>query len=79
MTTFLALYRGNSIPEAEIIAVTTEQTFCREVAERLLRTKVTEGDPVLGEIKGGRERALQIIAHGEKRKKGTPNGAKGTG
>ena len=65
MTTFLAIYRGRSIREAEIVAVTTDPAFVREVAGRILQTTsqttTDESDPVLRVIKRGRKSALKMI------------------
>jgi hypothetical protein len=62
MVTFLAVYRGPSLPRAELVAVTTEPGLVAHVASALLREGPPEGrDRALGALRGGRRRALRAI------------------
>ncbi len=66
MTTFLALYRGRTVGEAQMVAVTADPVIVAEFAERVLeRTEEDESpDPALRAIERGRRRALRIIKGG---------------
>jgi hypothetical protein len=62
MTTFIALYRGETVATAKIIVVTSEPALVREMAERLLATaSFAQNDHILREIEQGRRRALRLI------------------
>jgi hypothetical protein len=63
LTTFLALYRGDSVSSAKLLALTADHELVRDFAARLLN-KPIEGqntDPVLKELERGRLRALQLV------------------
>lgn len=62
MTTFLALYRGDSVSAAKLLALTAEPELVRDFASRLLQTpEEPEPDAVLRELSSGRRRALQLV------------------
>jgi hypothetical protein len=58
---FLALYRGDSIAAAKIVAVTAESGLVHDFAARMLAESEPEPDLVLGELENGRRRALQLV------------------
>jgi hypothetical protein len=60
-TTFLALYRGESVNAAKLIALTAQPALVRELAARMLTESEDEADPVTAELERGRRRALQVI------------------
>jgi hypothetical protein len=64
MTSFLALYRGESIAGAKIVAVTAEPQLVRTFAAQMLVQPEEEPDPVLGELENGRRRALELVRSG---------------
>jgi hypothetical protein len=64
MTSFLALYRGESIAGAKIVAVTAEPQLVRTFAAQMLVRPEEEPDPVLGELENGRRRALELVRSG---------------
>ena len=66
MTTFLALYRGDSVSGAKLLALTADPDLVRDFATRLLETPdlKQDPDPVLGEVEQGRRRALQLVKGG---------------
>ena len=66
MTTFLALYRGDSISSAKVLALTADHELVRDFAARLLNKPKEEQnpDPVLEELQRGRRRALQLVKSG---------------
>ncbi len=60
-TTFLALYRGESVNAAKLIALTAQPALVRELAALMLAETEDEADPVTVELERGRRRALQVI------------------
>jgi hypothetical protein len=63
MTTFLALYRGESVSAAKLLALTAEPTVVCEFAARLLvEPEEREQDAVLQELEHGRRRALHRVS-----------------
>ena len=62
---FLALYRGQTIGAAEMVAVTAEPEVVRDFAARLLdRSEQPEPDAVLRELERGRRVALRLVRDG---------------
>jgi hypothetical protein len=62
LTTFLALYRGESVATAKLLALTAEPELVRDFAERMLaRPEGREPDAVLAELEHGRRRALRLV------------------
>ena len=62
MTRFLALYRGKTIAEAKIVAVTADPTLVSAVATHLLDThEPQDADPVITTLERGRRGALRLI------------------
>ena len=62
MTTFLALYRGKTIAEAKMVAVTADPALVAAVASHLLSTPHSQDDdPVLTTLERGRRAALRLI------------------
>ena len=66
MTTFLALYRGDSVSSAKLLALTADHELVRDFAARLLNKpkEKQNPDPVLEELQRGRRRALQLVKSG---------------
>lgn len=65
MSTFLALYRGESVGSAKLVAVSADPATVAEFAARLLHQppSVEESpDPVLLSIERGRRQALRRIS-----------------
>ena len=63
MTTFLALYRGESVSVAKLLALTAEPTVVREFATRLLvEPEEHVQDVVLQELEHGRRRAIYRVS-----------------
>ncbi len=63
MTNFIALYRGETISSAKIIAVSADTDLVAEFAARMLhRPEETEVDPVVRSLDAGRQQALRLIA-----------------
>jgi hypothetical protein len=62
VTTFVALYRGESVSAAKLVALTAEPSLVSEFVERMLgEPEEPEADPVLHELERGRRRALQLV------------------
>lgn len=60
-TTFLALYRGNSVSAAKLVALTAEPELVRDFAARMLEGQEQEKDPVTLALERGRRRALELV------------------
>jgi hypothetical protein len=60
-TTFLALYRGESVSGAKLLALTAEPEIVRDFVGRLLAEPEAEEDAVALELERGRRRALQLV------------------
>ncbi len=62
MRTFLALYRGATVGEAELVAITADPTLIADVADRLLIDLTFDGDdPVLVARRDGARQALKLV------------------
>lgn len=59
-TTFIAVYRGATIGEAHLLAVSTDLELVREVVTRLLGNSPDDiADPAVRALEEGRREALQ--------------------
>ncbi len=62
MTTFLALYHGNTVNSSEILALTADRHIVEDFAARLLgEPSESPTDPVVSNIEEGRRRALEVV------------------
>ena len=62
MTSFLALYRGDTITAAQIVAVTADPHLVSDFAARLLgQPSEPSGDPVVVSIEEGKRKALEVV------------------
>ena len=62
MPTFLAIYRGQTVAEAKLVAVSADPTLVADVSNRLLRNQTdAHEDPVIASIERGRRAALRLI------------------
>lgn len=62
MTTFLALYRGESVGASKLIALTAEPAIVAGFAARMLSTpSEPEPDAVLYALEQGRRQALRLV------------------
>lgn len=62
MTTFLALYRGRTPGDAQMVAVTCDTEIVTRFAEELLQQpEKPEPDPVRNALRAGERRALQLV------------------
>lgn len=65
MGIFVGLYRGESLGDAELVAVSSDPELGELVAERILRRTYDDiGDPATDAIRRGRKQALEIIRRG---------------
>lgn len=73
MTTFVALYRGITVAEARLIAVSADPVIASDLAARLLAGQRSEAeteredDPITAPIEAGRRSALRLIEAGVSR------------
>jgi hypothetical protein len=58
---FLALYAGESVNGAKLLALTAEPEVVRDFATLLLAIPEAEEDPVALELERGRRHALQLV------------------
>ena len=61
MTTFVAVYRGASIAEARLVAVSADPSLVADVSDRLLHEGSHDADPVIQRLENGRRAALRLI------------------
>lgn len=64
MVSFLAVYRGDSLQSAELVAVSTDPGLVESVAGEILTDRSRHpdpGDPALDSIRRGKRRALQLV------------------
>ena len=62
MTTFLALYHGNTVNSSEILALTADRHIVEDFATRLLgEPSETLTNPVVSSIEEGRRRTLEVV------------------
>ena len=62
MTTFIAVYRGSTIAEAKLIAVSADPAIVADVSTKLLdASRETEVDSVIASVERGRRQALRLI------------------
>jgi hypothetical protein len=67
-SSFLALYRGETVSSAKLVAVSADPRLVRGFASSLLDAhEERDLDPVLEELEDGRRRALHLVRdeHGE--------------
>jgi len=62
MTSFVAIYRGQSVAAARLIAVSADPDLVADVSGRLLEKRPVEiQDAVVENLERGRRAALQLI------------------
>ena len=62
MTTFLALYHGNTVNSSEILALTADRHIVEDFAARLLgEPPEPPTNPVVSSIEEGRRRTLEVV------------------
>lgn len=62
MTTFIALYRGQTIAGARIIAVSADPSLVADVSARMLQSQEDENqDAIIAAFETGRRDALRLI------------------
>jgi hypothetical protein len=63
MATFVAIYRGETIAGARLIALSADPALVAEVAARILHEHPdwVEDDPIIACVEHGRKHALRLI------------------
>jgi hypothetical protein len=62
LTSFVALYRGETVGAAKMVAVSAEPALVRDFATRMLaKLPEDETDTVIQELEQGRRRALELV------------------
>ena len=57
----IALYRGTSLSDARLIAVSTDSGIVGDLAGRMLKSGPSRSDPAVDALDQGRRKALRII------------------
>lgn len=60
-TTFVAIYRGQTVAEAKLIAVSADPLLVAEVSSKMLEKSDGSKDQVITALEGGRRSALNLI------------------
>jgi hypothetical protein len=62
MTTFVAIYRGLTISNARLIALSADPVLIADVTARILQERSTEeSDVIIGSLEKGRREALRLV------------------
>jgi hypothetical protein len=62
LTSFVALYRGETVGAAKMVAVSAEPDLVRDFAARMLAQPLEdESDTILQELERGRRCALELV------------------
>jgi hypothetical protein len=62
LTTFLALYHGNTVNSSELLALTADRRIVEDFAARLLgQPSEPPKSPVVVPIEEGRRKALEVV------------------
>ena len=62
MFTCIALYRGTTFSDLELVSLTTDRLLIGEVAEKLAARATTSQDPAVSARKKGIRKAPRVIA-----------------
>jgi len=67
LTTFLALYHGDTVNNSELLAVTADRRIVEDFLARLLgQPSEPSEDPAVVSIEEGRRKALEVVRNGDK-------------
>ncbi len=69
MTSFVAIYRGQTVGDARLIAVSANPDLVAEVSSKLLEDVNSENDEVLKALNNGRRTALALVTQKAKEEK----------
>ena len=61
MTSFIAIYYGQTVTDAKLIAVSAEKSIIADVSARLLNQNFEERDQIISSLENGRRKALEHI------------------
>jgi hypothetical protein len=62
MTTFVAIYRGRTISDARLIALSADPALVADVTARILQERsAEESDPIIASLEKGRREALRLV------------------
>jgi len=73
-TSFLALYRGETVSGARIMALSADPQLVRDFAGRLLESSLEQSDKLDGFAGGNESRQAIRIERGERRSDGSQRG-----
>jgi len=62
MTTYVAVYRGTTISDSRLVALSADPSLVAEVTTRILAERQQdEADPILACVEEGKRQALKLI------------------
>ena len=61
MTSFIAIYRGQTVGDAKLIAVSADTALVADVSKQILARGFTKDDRIISELENGRRAALRLI------------------
>lgn len=62
MTTYVAIYRGQTVSDSRLIALSADPDLVADVTTRILSERSEENsDPIVESVESGRRKALQLI------------------
>jgi hypothetical protein len=62
MTTYIAVYRGRTVSQSRLVALSADPALVADVISRILVEKQSEDtDPIITRLDQGRREALQLI------------------
>ncbi len=61
MTSFIAVYRGLTVGQARLIAVSADPALVADVSSKMLEKTARDEDKIINEIESGRRSALSLI------------------
>lgn len=62
MTSFVAIYRGQTVADAKLVAVSADPSLVAEVSSRIMQAQDIESrDPVIARVEAGKREALRLI------------------
>ncbi len=62
MISYVALYRGDTLADSQLVAVSNAPRVVRRVAEDPLASQSPDPDPICAAVTTGKRRALEIIS-----------------
>ena len=62
MISYVALYRGDTLADSQLVAVSNAPSIVRRAAEDLLANQSPDSDPISAAVIKGKRQALELIS-----------------